>query len=41
MLKTSDWQTNILLENTREERELEIRAARSMSKQMTPMHFYK
>jgi hypothetical protein len=40
MMKTSDWQTNILLENTKEERELEIKAARSMSKQMTPLHFY-
>ncbi len=32
MIKTSDWQSNILLENTKEERELEIRAARSISK---------
>jgi len=39
MFTTSDWKTNILLENTKEERELEIKAARSMRKQMTPLHF--
>ena len=40
MFTTSDWKTNILLENTKEERELEIKAARSMRKQMTPLHFW-